>query len=97
MPMFVFNTTTAEWLALMLFYFLVIASISVRHRHFPANVVVEWLGWAFCECTIEPLKGGDARTEIVLSREYLGGTNQSRKLMKLNNETFVVATREEGK
>lgn len=97
MPMFVFNPTTAEGLALTLSYFLVIASISVRHRHFPANVAIEWLGWTFYECTIEPLNGGDARTENVLSREYLGGANQFRTLMKLNNETFVVAKREEGK
>ena len=97
MPMFVFNPTTAEGLALTLSYFLVIASISVRHRHFPANVVVEWLGWTFYECTIEPLNGGDARTENVLSREYLGGANQFRTLKKLNNETFIVVTCEEGK
>ncbi|MBE6382071.1 MAG: hypothetical protein E7049_03535 [Lentisphaerae bacterium] len=97
MPMFVFNPTTAEGLALTLSYFLVIASISVRHRHFPPNVVVEWLGWTFYECTLESIKGSASRTETVLSREYLGGANQSRKLMKLNNETFVAITREEGK
>ena len=97
MPMFVFDPTTTEGLSLTLAYFLVIASLAVKHRHFPPNVVVEWLGWTFYECTIEPLDGGDARTEMVLSRKYLGGANQSRKLMKLNNETFVAITREEGK
>ena len=96
MPMFVFDPTTAEGLALIIAYFLVIASLSAKHRHFPANVVVEWLGWTFYECTFEPIKGGTARNETVLSREYLGGPNQSRKLMRLNNETFVVTTREEG-
>ncbi len=69
----------------------------VKHRHFPANVIVEWLGWTFYECTLEPIKGGTARTETVLSREYLGGINQSRKLMKINNETYIVATYEESK
>lgn len=96
MPMFVFDPTTAEGLALTLAYFLIIASLAVKHRHFQPNVVVEWLGWTFYECTFEPIKGGVARTETVLSREYLGGINQSRKLMKINNEVFVVATREEG-
>ena len=97
MPMFVFNPTTAEGLALTLAYFLIIASLAVKHRHFPANVIVEWLGWTFYECTLEPIQGGVARTETVLSREYLGGINQARKLMKINNEMFVVATSEEGK
>ena len=97
MPMFVFNPTTAEGLALTLAYFLVIASLAVKHRHFPANVIVEWLGWTFYECTLEPIKGGATRKKTVLSREYIDGINQSRKLMKINNETFVVATREEGK
>ena len=97
MPMFVFDSTTAEGLTLTLAYFLVIASLAVKHRHFPANVIVEWVGWTFYECTLEPIKGGAARTETVLSREYLGGINQARKLMKITNETFVVATREEGK
>ena len=97
MPMFVFNPTTAEGLALTLAYFLVIASLVVKHRHFPANVIVEWLGWTFYECTLEPIKGGIARREMVLAREYLGGINQSRKLMKINNEMFVVETREEGR
>lgn len=97
MPMFVFNPTTAEGLALTLAYFLIIASLAVKHRHFPANVIVEWLGWTFYECTLEPIKGGTIRTETVLSREYLGGINQSRKLMKINNETFIVETCEEDK
>ena len=97
MPMFVFNPTTAEGLVLTLAYFLVIAALAVKHRHFPANVIVELLGWTFYECTLEPIKGGTAITETVLSKEYLGGVDQSRKLMKINNEMFVVATREEGK
>ena len=97
LPVFIIDPTTADGLALTLAYFLVIASLAVKHRHFTANVVIEWLGWTFYECTIEPLNGGDDRTEMVLSREYLGGANQSRKLMKLNNEMFVVVTREEGK
>ncbi len=97
LPVFIIDPTTADGFFLILAYFLVVASIAVKHRHFPANVVIEWLGWTFCECTIETVKGGIARTEMVLSRDYLGGTNQFRTLMKLNNETFVAITREEGK
>lgn len=106
MPMFVFDPTAAEGLALTLAYFLVIASLAVRHRHFPENVVLEWLGWTFYECILEQVqgKGGTMplqccrvqKAEIVLSRKYLGGVNQSRKLMKINDETYVVTTCEEG-
>lgn len=88
-PLFVFDPTTAEGLVLTLTYFLVIASLSVRHRHFPANVVVEWLGWTFYECELMPLQGGKLITETVVSRNYLGGSNQFRKLLRINNDTFV--------
>ena len=90
LPMLVFDPTTAEGLALTLVYFLVIASLAVRHRHFPANVVVEWLGWTFYECNLMPQQGEDAQMRTVLSRTYLGGTNQFRKLFKINDETLVV-------
>ena len=89
MPMFVFDPTAAEGLALTLVYFLVIASLAVRHRHFPANVVLEWLGWTFYECELMSLRGGNTIKETVVSRNYLGGSNQFRKLFRINDETFV--------
>ena len=90
LPMLVFDSTTAEGLALILAYFLVIASLSVKHRHFPPNVVVEWLGWTFYECTIEKINGETVGTRIVLSRKTLCGVNQVRELIKVNNETYAV-------
>lgn len=97
LPMLVFNPTTAEGLALTLAYFLVIASLAVRHRHFSANVVVEWLGWTFYECKLESQQGEDTQTRTVLSRDYLGGTNQFRRLFKINNETLVETPRKGAK
>lgn len=105
LPMYVFNPTTAEGLALIMMYFLVIASLSAKHRHFPPNVVVEWLGWTLYECILEPVYKDDQRpllcckalkTRMVLSRKYLNGVNQSRQLMKINNEMYVVVTCEKG-
>lgn len=88
-PMFVFDPTTAEGLVLLLTYFFVIASLLVRHRHFPPNVVVEWLGWAIYECELMPLQGGNTITETVVSRNDLGGSNQFRKLLRISNEILV--------
>jgi len=49
----------------------------------------------FYECKLEPRQGEDTQRRTVLSRDYLGGTNQSRKLFKINDETLVVGPEKE--
>ena len=92
LPVLAFDSTTVEGLASILVYFFVIASITVKHKHFPANIIVEWLGWTFYECSICSLADDSklAKTVVVVSLKRLGGTNQILNLKRINDETFIV-------
>lgn len=90
MPLLAFDPTTAEGIALLMAYFLIISTIAVRHRHFPPNPFLEWVGWTMYECKVSfETKTNIEKTVTVMSRKYLGGINKMCQFSKLNDETYV--------
>jgi hypothetical protein len=94
-PLFCFDCTTGEGLALTVAYFLVLASVAAKHRHFPLNVWLEWLGYSFYACRVRY----DDETEwdaLVVSKKHLYQAKNEVWLSKINNETFVFVGDYEG-
>ena len=87
-PLFCFDSTKGEGLALLLAYFLVIASISVCNKYFPVNVWLEWLGWSFWRCKVEPCSSGGGLERTILSKNRLISKREI-PFVSLNNEMLV--------
>ena len=89
-PLFCFDSTKGEGLALLLAYFLVIASLSVCNKYFPVNVWLEWLGWSFWRCKVEPCSsdGGPERT-ILSKNRLIPNKEKEMPFVSLNNEMLV--------
>lgn len=91
LPLLVFNPTEMEGVALTAAYFIIIASLSVKHRYFPENIFLEWIGWTFYECTVCSM-GKDAiptKTVTVISDRTILGVNQVLWFGRINNETYI--------
>lgn len=90
-PLFCFDCTTAEGLALTAVYFLVLATVAARHRHFPVNVWLEWFGYSFYACRIQgPGKNNKSVREVtIVSKKSLHNAKRAVWLSQVNDETFI--------
>lgn len=95
-PLFCFDCKTGEGLALTAAYFLVLASVAARHRHFPVNVWLEWFGYSFYACRVRYADKVD-RDAIIVSNKHLYRVKSEVWLSKINDETFIYVGDWEGK
>lgn len=88
-PLLCFDTTQGEGLALTLTYFLVIASLSVRHKYFPANIWLEWFGWTFWRCSVSNKADTAVTLERVVVSRHRILKGRDMELVSINNETLA--------
>lgn len=98
LPLFVFDCTTFDGLISILVYFLLVGSLSVKHRHFQANIWLEWLGYTFYEGDLVDKKvipdtPSLKRKVVVVSEEDPVGNifrqDANMRLCKVNNEVVL--------
>ena len=89
-PLFCFDCTTGEGLALTTVYFAVLAMVAAKHRHFPVCIWLEWLGYSYYDCRICYSGNNTAeRDVVVVSRKSLYQVKCDLWLSQINDETYL--------
>lgn len=98
LPLFVFDCRTFDGLISILVYFLLVGSLSVRHRHFQANIWLEWFGYTFYEGDLvgkEVISDTPSlkRKVVIVSEEDPSGNifrqGENMRLYRVNNEVIL--------
>ena len=89
-PLFCFDSASGEGLALTITYFLVIASLAIRHKYFPANIWLEWFGWTFWRCKVTKCSSSECVLErMVVSKAQRLVSGAKVYLVSVNNDTLA--------
>ena len=89
LPLFAFDFTVWDEVVLFLVFFLVLASLSIRHNHFSVNILLELLHYRFYSCELEN-EDNISITKIVVCQKILSAQTGGMIYARAINNEYIV-------